>query len=166
MGIKKGASALWYSELGLHQLGSRPTVFIPRWTNTPLHSISSVCHPWGYVAVLIPETCLSSVVGRVSRPGQSHGCYPVRATRRSLPCRLYLLAPLTGHEKESNEIMVHRVRHIPTQFPIKNALHVDDQHTLAFYIKCVPPVGQRLLYRAVQELTANSIMKSQGWGAR
>ncbi len=47
MGIKKGASALWYSELGLHQLGSRPTVFIPRWTNTPLHSISSVCHPWG-----------------------------------------------------------------------------------------------------------------------
>ncbi len=45
MGIKKGASAFWYSELGLHQLGSRPTVFIPRWTNTPLHSISSVCHP-------------------------------------------------------------------------------------------------------------------------
>ncbi len=38
MGIKKGASALWYSELGLHQLGSRLTVFIPRWTNTPLHS--------------------------------------------------------------------------------------------------------------------------------
>ncbi len=29
---KKGASALWYSELSLHQLGSRPTVFIPRWT--------------------------------------------------------------------------------------------------------------------------------------
>ncbi len=47
LGIKKGASALWYSELGLHQLGSRPTVFIPRWTNTPLHSISSVCQPWG-----------------------------------------------------------------------------------------------------------------------
>ncbi len=35
MGIKKGASALWYSELSLHQLGSRPTVFIPRWTTHP-----------------------------------------------------------------------------------------------------------------------------------
>ncbi len=31
MGIKKGANALWYSELSLHQLGSRPTVFTPRW---------------------------------------------------------------------------------------------------------------------------------------
>ncbi len=39
LGIKKGASVLWYSELSLHQLGSRPTVFIPRWTNTPLHSV-------------------------------------------------------------------------------------------------------------------------------
>ncbi len=26
-----GASALWHSELSLRQLGSRPTVFIPRW---------------------------------------------------------------------------------------------------------------------------------------
>ncbi len=32
MGINKGASALWYCELSLHQLGSRSTVFIPRWT--------------------------------------------------------------------------------------------------------------------------------------
>ncbi len=35
MGIKKRASALWYSELSLHQLGSRPTVFIPRWATHP-----------------------------------------------------------------------------------------------------------------------------------
>ncbi len=35
MGIKKGASALWYSQLSIHQLGSRPTVFIPRWTTRP-----------------------------------------------------------------------------------------------------------------------------------
>ncbi len=35
MGIKKGASALWHSELSLHQLGSRPTVFMPRWTTHP-----------------------------------------------------------------------------------------------------------------------------------
>ncbi len=30
LGMKKGACALWH-ELRLHQLGSRPTVFIPRW---------------------------------------------------------------------------------------------------------------------------------------
>ncbi len=35
MGIKKGASAYWYDELSIHQLGSRPTVFIPRWTAHP-----------------------------------------------------------------------------------------------------------------------------------
>ncbi len=35
MGMKKGASALWYSELSLRQLGSRPTVFMPRWTTHP-----------------------------------------------------------------------------------------------------------------------------------
>ncbi len=29
---KKGASAFYYSELSLHQVGSRPTVFILRWT--------------------------------------------------------------------------------------------------------------------------------------
>ncbi len=33
--IKKGAMAFWYSELSLHQLGFRPTVFIPRWTTHP-----------------------------------------------------------------------------------------------------------------------------------
>ncbi len=48
---------------------------------------------------------------------------------------------LTGHEKGSKELMVHRVRPIPTQFPIKNALQVDEQHTLAFYAKCVTPMG-------------------------
>ncbi len=35
LGIKMGARALWYHELSLHQLGSRPTVFIPRWTTHP-----------------------------------------------------------------------------------------------------------------------------------
>ncbi len=32
LGIKKGARTLWYSELSLHQLGSRPPFSIPRWT--------------------------------------------------------------------------------------------------------------------------------------
>ncbi len=35
LGIKKGARALWYSKLSLHQLGSRSTVFIHRWTTHP-----------------------------------------------------------------------------------------------------------------------------------
>ncbi len=42
MGIKKGARALWYSELSLHQLGSRPTVFIPQWTTHP-YILYEVC---------------------------------------------------------------------------------------------------------------------------
>ncbi len=32
LGIKQGAWALWCSEFGLHQLGSRPTSIMPRWT--------------------------------------------------------------------------------------------------------------------------------------
>ncbi len=35
LGIKKGAGTLCYSDLSLHQLSSRPTVFIPRWTTHP-----------------------------------------------------------------------------------------------------------------------------------
>ncbi len=31
LGINKGTRVLWYPELSLHQLGSRPTVFIPQW---------------------------------------------------------------------------------------------------------------------------------------
>ncbi len=34
-GNKNGASAFWYSELSLHQLGSPPTVLIARWTTHP-----------------------------------------------------------------------------------------------------------------------------------
>ncbi len=35
LGIKKGAWGLQYFESSLHQLGSRPIVFIPRWTTHP-----------------------------------------------------------------------------------------------------------------------------------
>ncbi len=49
--------------------------------NTPLHSISSVRHPWG-------KTLLSSLlVGRISVTGDS------------LPCTLHLLAPFIGNKK-------------------------------------------------------------------
>ncbi len=36
--------------------------------------------------------------------------------------------------------MVIRVQPTPTRFPTKS-LYPNEQHTLAFYIKCVPPVG-------------------------
>ncbi len=52
MGIKKGAIALWYSELSLHQLGSRPTVFIPQWTTHPC-IIYQVCATRGAAAVVV-----------------------------------------------------------------------------------------------------------------
>ncbi len=46
-GKKKGARALWYSALSLHQLCSRPTVFIPRWTAQPC-ILYQVCATRGY----------------------------------------------------------------------------------------------------------------------
>ncbi len=52
LGIKKGARALWYSELSLHQLGSRPTVFIPRWTTHP-RILYQVCATRGADAVVV-----------------------------------------------------------------------------------------------------------------
>ncbi len=51
-GNKEGASALWYSELSLHQLGSRPTVFIPRWITHPC-ILYQVCATHGATAVRI-----------------------------------------------------------------------------------------------------------------
>ncbi len=33
--FKRGAWGVWHSELSQHQLGSRPAVFIPRWTARP-----------------------------------------------------------------------------------------------------------------------------------
>ncbi len=52
MGIKKGASAYWYNELSIHQLGSRPTVFIPRWT-THSRILYQVCATRGARVVVV-----------------------------------------------------------------------------------------------------------------
>ncbi len=52
MGIKKGASALWYSELSIHQLGSRPTVFCPDGQHTLAFYIKCV-PPVGLDAVVV-----------------------------------------------------------------------------------------------------------------
>ncbi len=38
--------------------------------------------------------------------------------------------------------MVLRVRPTPTRFPTNSLYTPVDKHTHAFYIKCVPPVGQ------------------------
>ncbi len=35
LGIKKRVRALWSSELNVHQFGSRPTIFLTRWTTHP-----------------------------------------------------------------------------------------------------------------------------------
>ncbi len=37
--------------------------------------------------------------------------------------------------------MVLRVKPTPTRFPTNSLYTPVDKHTLAFYIKCVPPVG-------------------------
>ncbi len=37
--------------------------------------------------------------------------------------------------------MVLRVRPTPTRFPTNSLYTPVDKHTLAFYIRCVPPVG-------------------------
>ncbi len=60
---------------------------------------------------------------------------------RSAPCGRYLLAPQNGNKEGSKCLMVLRVKHAPTRLPT-NSLYPDGQHTLAFYIKRVPPVGQ------------------------
>ncbi len=53
MGIKKGASAL--SEWCLHQLGSRPTVFLPRWKAHPC-ILYQVCATRGATAAVAFKT--------------------------------------------------------------------------------------------------------------
>ncbi len=41
----------------------------------------------------------------------------MRATEGSLPCRCYLLAPLTGNKERSKGIVVLQVKRTPTRFP-------------------------------------------------
>ncbi len=52
------AWGLWYSGLGLHQLGSRPTVFIPRWTTHPC-ILYQVCVTRGVMAGVGHEAWIS-----------------------------------------------------------------------------------------------------------
>ncbi len=101
-------------------------------------------------------------VGRLFHPGQSHGCCPVRATGGSLPCGRHLLATLNGNKEGSRCLMVLRVKPTPTRFPTNSLYTPVDKHTLAFCIKCVPPVGRvLLLFRLHQEL--NHSRKAPGF---
>ncbi len=59
----------------------------------------------------------SILVGRIFHPGCSHGCCSVRATRVSLPCGRYLLAPLTGNKERSKSLTVLQVKPTLTRFP-------------------------------------------------
>ncbi len=43
--------------------------------------------------------------------------------------------------------MVLRVRPTPARFPTNSLYTPVDKHTLAFYIKCVPPVGRKLSFQ-------------------
>ncbi len=52
LGVKKEVSGLWYSELSLYQLDSRPTVFIPRWTTHP-YILYQVCVTRGAAVVVV-----------------------------------------------------------------------------------------------------------------
>ncbi len=45
--------------------------------------------------------------------------------------------------------MVLRVRPTPARFPTNSLYTPVDKHTLAFYIKCVPPVGLGAAVRRV-----------------
>ncbi len=50
LGINRGACGLWYSGIGLRQLSSQSTFFIPRWT-THLYNLYQVCDACGSTVV-------------------------------------------------------------------------------------------------------------------
>ncbi len=94
-------------------LGIAPRAQVERLVTSPLsvtrlhqsHAIVVRLHVRkSNVVTLTPETV--DTVGRIFHLG----CCLVRATGGSLPCRRYLLAPLTGNKEESKCLMVLRVK--------------------------------------------------------
>ncbi len=75
-------------------------------------------------------------MGWIFHPGRGHGCYLVRATGGSLPCRRYLLAPLTGNKEGSKGLMVLRVKPTPTRCPT-NSLDAQMDNTRVHSISSV-----------------------------
>ncbi len=47
-----------------------------------------------------------------------------------------------GNQEGRRLFIVPQVRPTPTRFPTNSLYTPVDKHTLAFYIKCVPPVGR------------------------
>ncbi len=75
----------------------------------------------------------------------------VRSAARGLTTmRRYFLAPLNGNKEGSKDFMALRVKSTPTR-----SLYPDGQNTLAFYIKCVPPVGPAFIWRMALEVFAS-----------
>ncbi len=73
------------------------------------------------------------LVGRIFRPGCSHGCCLVHATGTHyradvIACGRYLLAPLTGNKEGSKSLMVLGVKSTPSRFPT-NSLHTPMDNT-------------------------------------
>ncbi len=66
--IKKGVRPLWNADLSLHQLGSRPAVFIPRWTTQRciLYKMCAACGAQNAVRTIRPAKvecwCLSKYI--------------------------------------------------------------------------------------------------------
>ncbi len=67
------------------------------------------------VVIFAPKTVGQICVGKIVHLGRTHECCLVRTTGGSLLCGRYLLAPLTGNEEGSFELVVIRERPKPTR---------------------------------------------------
>ncbi len=86
------------------------------------------------------------LVGKISFL-RGHGSCPTRATGSSQPHKHYGLAPVTGNSKGCKELMVPRVRLVPTWFLI-NLLYTQlDSPSLPSKPSMCYPWGQLLLLR-------------------
>ncbi len=83
-------------------------------------------------------------------PGQSCGCWPVRATYGSLPCGRNLFVALTEDREGGMGFKVLQLGPTPTRLPTRTHYTPLD-NTLASYTKCVIPVG--LLVGAADSIT-------------
>ncbi len=74
------------------------------------------------VVNLTPETVGRICVGKIVHLGRTHECCLARTRRGSLPCRRYILTPLTGNEEGGFGLVVIRERRKST--PILTNIHL------------------------------------------
>ncbi len=111
-----------------------PTQLPANILHTSLHSTPSMWRPWDSSWCLSKSPSWSAEIF-------SHGWCSVRTTEGSLPCEIYLLAPLTRNEKWSKKLMVFRVSLHTNSVPGQ-----DSSCPLAIFTKCVMPVRQQLVF--------------------